>query len=153
MGLRRAGLQRHRHGGELGQRDVNDGVVDTGEAQDGNPVAGLDRLVVQCGGDGADAVGQLAVGDGVELGQHFGRGAACGVGDELDRALAEGGSVGVAREDGAHDAGQAQLGATRSVADGLVGLGGGELLVSGVQVCDAAVEPVFAGVGRHSGPL
>ncbi len=44
------------------------GVVDAGEPEDGDAVAGLHRVVVPGVGDGLDAVAELAVGDGRQNG-------------------------------------------------------------------------------------
>ena len=96
LGDRRAGLQRNRHRADHAERHVEGGEVDAGEAQHGDPVAGLHRVVGQGARDGADAFAQLTVGDGVEVGEQPQRGASgLGVLDELDGALPEGGTVGV----------------------------------------------------------
>ncbi len=72
LSLGRAGLQRHGHRAELRQGGVDDGVVDAGEPEDGDPVTGPDRCVVQGGAEGLDALPQLAVADGVEARQQLG---------------------------------------------------------------------------------
>jgi hypothetical protein len=139
----------------LGEGGVDDGVVDTGETEDGDTVAGgddwagvtgPDRLVVQRGGYGADALAQLAVGDDVDVGQQFGGGTARRVGDELHGPRGERGPVGVARQDGAHELRQPQVRIGDGMVDGWVRLGGRELLVAFVKLGDAALEPVFAGI-------
>ena len=95
MGLqltdRRAGLERDGHRAQLAQCHVDDRVVDAGEAQHADPIAGPQRMlrrVGQAARDGAHALPQLPVGDGVEPGQQVERGAAGPrVRYELDGAL------------------------------------------------------------------
>ena len=106
----RAGLQRDGDGSGQGQGHVDDGVVGAGEAERRDAVAGVDGVVGQGVGEGLHAVPGLEVGQGVEAGLVLGDGAAGGVGDELDGALAEGGPVGVAGHDGADDVGEQDVG-------------------------------------------
>ena len=66
-----AGLQRHRNRAEPDQRHVEAGVVDAGEAEQGDAVTRADRIVGQRAGDRVYAVGKLAVGDGLVAGEQF----------------------------------------------------------------------------------
>ena len=106
----RAGLQRDGDGSGQGQGHVDDGVVGAGEAERGDAVAGVDGVVGERVGEGLHAGPGLEVGQGVEAGLELGDGAAGGVGDVLDGALAERGSVGVAGHDGADDVGEQDAG-------------------------------------------
>ena len=65
----RACLQRHGDRTKADQRDVDGCVVDTGEAQQRNTVAGADGVAGQRVGDRLDACGELAIGDGLEAGE------------------------------------------------------------------------------------
>ena len=146
LGDRCAGLKGYRHRPEAQQRHVDGRVVDAGEAENRDAVTGPHRILRQRGGDSVDPVRQLAVGDGVETGEQFrGCPARGGVGDELNGALAERRPVGVAVDDGLHDLRQPQLGRFNRVRDCLARPGVGELLVCGVQVGDAAREPLLHG--------
>ena len=101
---RRAGLQRHRHGADNAQRDVDAGVVDAGEAEHADTITGCHHSVGQSAGQCVDAGGQLAVGDGVEPGEQLGRRAAgLRVFDQLDGALSQRRTVGVAVQHGLDD--------------------------------------------------
>jgi hypothetical protein len=142
-----AGLQRYGHGSGQGQRHVDDDVVGAGEAQRRDPVAGLDGGAGQGVCQRLHPCPGLAVGEGVEAGLEFGDGAAGGVGDELDGALAEGGPVGVAGHHRADDVGEQDAGGVDSGADRWVGLCRNQLRVSGDQMGEAVQEPRLALVG------
>ena len=98
-------------------------------------------------GEGLHAGPGLEVGQGVEAGLELGDGAAGGVGDVLDGALAQRGSVGVAGHDGADDVGEQDAGGVERGGDGWIGLGGNELRVARGQLLEAVLEPGFASVG------
>ena len=148
-----AGLQRNGHRAQLDQRHVDGRVVHTREAQHTDAVAWLDRMpraVGQCAGDRADALPQLAIRDGLEPGQKLKRSAAglriCG---EVDSAFSDRRPLRIGPHDGAHDPRQPQPGLLDRCGQCLDGPGIGELGVGGVQIGDAAREPLFAGIGRH----
>jgi hypothetical protein len=141
------GLQGNGDGAGQGQGHVDDGVVGAGEAERGDPVAGLDGVVGQGVGEGLHAGPGLAVGQGVEAGRELGDGAAGGVGDELDGALAEGRPVGIAVHHGAEHVGEQHAGVGDGGRDGWIRLGGNHLRVARGQLLEAVLEPRFAGVG------
>ena len=151
---RRAGLQWNADSAQLGQRGVDGGVVDAGEAQDGDAVAGVHGRVVKCAGGLLHTVPQLAVREGVESGQQFGRDAAGRrVGHEVDGALRERRPVRVALHDRADDLRQTQVGIIGRCAHGLTRCGGGKLRIGVVQLGDTLGQPVLLGFGRHVSPL
>jgi len=147
---RRARLQRNLHRPKANQRHVDGRVVGAGETQDAHAITGPHRLARQGGGDQTRAVPQFAVAQGLKRGQQFRRGAAgARVLDELERTVRECGPVRVAPDDGLHDLRQPQPGPVDRIADGLVRPGIGELPVRGVQVGDAAGQPLLASISRH----
>ena len=147
LGHRRAGLQRNGDGSGQGQGQVDDGVVGAGEAERRDAVTGVHGVADQGVGQSADAVPGLAVGDGVEARLVLGDGAAGGVLDELDGALAEGGPVGVAGHDGADGVGEQDVRPADGCGDCSIRLGGNELRVARGQRFEAALESSFACVG------
>ena len=153
LGHRRAGLQRNAYRARQDQGHVDDRVIDAGEAQHTDPIAGPHQRrwpACQGGRDRADAVPQLAVAGGLEPGQQVDRGAAgLRVVDELDGALPERGAVRVTLHHGSHDLRQPQPRLADRRGDRLAGAGIRELPVVGVQVGDAAREALFTGISRH----
>ena len=151
LGNGRAGLQRNGHRADQDQRHVDSRVVDAGEAQRTDPIAGPHRMVACQGGrDRADAVPQLAVGDGLEPGQQLdGCAARLRSLTNSDGALPERGAVRIALHHRSHELRQSQPGLLDRRGDRLAGPGVGELLVGGVQIGDAAREPLFTSINRH----
>jgi hypothetical protein len=70
LGDRCAALKGHGYRAEAQQRHVDGRVVDAREPEKRDPITGPHRILCQSGRDGVDAAGQLAVGDGVETGEH-----------------------------------------------------------------------------------
>jgi hypothetical protein len=139
-------------GAKANQRHIDDGVVHAGETQYAHPITGPHGLVRPRAGDRAGALPHLPVGDGVESRQQLSCGAAgVGVIDELHRALPKRGPVRVAVHDSLHELRQPQTGPLHRGPDRLVGAGSGELRVAGVQLLDAASQPVLCDVSGHFG--
>jgi hypothetical protein len=127
-----AGLQRNGHRADHAQRHVDGGVVDAGEAQHADPVAGRQRVVGEGARQRTRPVAELSVGDGLVAGEQLQRGApGLGVFDELDDALTQCGSLRVAVQRDLDDLGQSQPGLFKGRGDRRVGPGGGELRVVG----------------------
>ena len=148
LGGRGAGLQRYRHGGQPGQRQIDRGVVDAGEPQDAGPVAGVQDSAGQGSREGLGAIPQLAVGDRREFWLHLHRGTAgLFVGDEPDPALPERRPCRVGRHHSVCDGGGPESRIFGSRGDTWVGPGSAELCIGGVQARDAAFEPGFPGIG------
>ncbi|BBX70653.1 hypothetical protein MPSYJ_41140 [Mycolicibacterium psychrotolerans] len=145
---RRTRLQRNGHRAAQRQGHVDDRVVHAGEAQQRDAVTGCD--VGEGVHQGVYPGGQFGVGDGVESGEEFGGGASgLRIADEAHGALPQRGPRGVAVEHGGHDLGKAYSRLVDGVGDGVIRGGGGEFRIGGVQVGDAAGEPLVAGFSRH----
>ena len=69
--------------------------------------------------------------------------------DESDGALPERGAVRIALHHRSHKLRQSQPGLVDRRGDRLAGAGVGELLVRGVQIGNAAREPLFTTINRH----
>ena len=147
-------MQRDRDGADPSEGDVDGGEVDAVEAQRGDPVADLQPVLGQGAGQGVDAFAELTVGDGVEAGEQPQHGAAgLGVLEELDGALAEGGTVCVPVQHGLNDLRQSQPGLADGGGNRRVRPGCGELWVVSGQVLDAAFQPLFTSSSRHNSSL
>ena len=145
-----ARLQWNGNRAQSDQRDVDGGVVDAGEAQQCDAVAGRDRIVRQGVGDRLHPLGDLPVGDRLEAGEKYGgRSAGIRIRGQLDGSRAEGGAIRVAVEDGLDYLREPKPGVFDCGGDRLVGGSVGELRIRSFQVSDAAPEALLAGDSRH----
>jgi hypothetical protein len=145
-------LERYRHQSEVGAHHVDDQVVSAGESDRRDHIAGgrgMNGVVPPGAGNRPHPVPELAVADGVELGQEAYRCAAgAGIGHQLTGTLPKRGTIGITLDERLKHFGQTQTGRAGCVDDLGNGSCGAELRIIVKQLGRPAAYPLLLAVAE-----